>query len=63
MNERGLTQHLFPRTKSKENLTVEEMNRRSQEKADVEELAHMRYLKHLNEENKRNRTGAKNNDL
>lgn len=60
-----LNTYLFPKTEKKDNqkLSVEELNRKAREKADADELAHMRYIKRLNEENKKNRTGAKNRDV
>ena len=55
-----LNTYLFPKTEKKDNqkLSVEELNRKAREKADADELAHMRYIKHLNEENKKFRTGG-----
>lgn len=63
MNMKESLESLYVRTKPKENLTVEEMNRRARERADKEELAHMAYIKRLNDENRRNRTGGWKDDI
>lgn len=58
MNIRESLNNLFPQSKPKENLTVEELNKRAREKANREELAHMKYIQRLNYENKKFRTGG-----
>ena len=63
MNMKESLESLYVRTKPKENLTVEELNRRARERADKEELAHMEFLKRLNAENRRNRTGGWKRDI
>ena len=58
MNIRESLNNLFPQSKPKENLTVEELNKRARAKANRDELAHMKYIKRLNYENKKFRTGG-----
>lgn len=60
MNIRESLNSLFPQSKQKDNLSVEEVNKRAREKADKEELRKMELIKRLNYENKRNRTGGLN---
>ena len=58
MNIRESLNNLFPNKDPEHKLSVKEMNKRARAKADKEELAKMKYVKHLNYINKKNRTGG-----
>lgn len=58
MNIRESLNNLFPNKDPEHKLSVKEMNKRAREKANREELAHMKYIQRLNYENKKFRTGG-----